>query len=462
MRNSIKIISVTVLVLPVLFFLYSKFIIHERASISEVLRDIGFIEIRPPSNLTPPGTWVSVVSENPLSVTIICPPERALGEDLQERLMRSESVDREVASKLSGEFSISNALHSEIKADNRFDSIENISVKLLNVGIIEVPTDAVVAGIRSRDQDCKDAISFLKDTGKVSMIKSVLIADAYYDIGFSSSVESAVEQNLKKEIALKFDLRVKAENSGSLSIVGKGLIWGIREDSNLAKIGLELPSTGGEQLASVEKTTDTIPLGSGISAENGPATIQFKPLRRVFSDEEVIVSHSVNPIRQTSAMSCWAAVYSMMDSWKSNRKRTTSEVIAELGEPWTDYYLKDQGLPANQQRKFISTVDMKSLPPASYSLEAYIEMLSEKGPLWIVTGDGLSSHARLLIGIYGSGKKSGIEAYRDTTFEFIDPIDGSYSYSNALDFVNSFESEARWLVDNKLTDIEFRDQIIYW
>jgi hypothetical protein len=450
MTKTEKILTVVVFTLPILAFLYFQFFVQAKDSISVVLKSSGYIEIKPPSNLIPPGTWVSILSENPLTVSIICPPERALGADFDEQLLQSGSADTELVSKLSNAYSLGAALNDQIKGDSKFNSVESVSIKLTNIEIIEVANDTVLSGIRSRELNCKDAIRLQYDTGTISMIKSVLVADAQYEVSFEDSIDSTSKANLKKELALKLDLRLQASKNGTSTIVGKGLIWGVREDANLAKYGLELPSTGGQNE------------NNEVLAEKGPANISFKSTRRAFSEEEIVVSHSVEPIRQTSAMSCWATVFTMMDSWKNGHRNSTVEVVTELGDPWIGYYLEDEGLPASEQKSFVSKVNMHSSPPANYTLEAYVKMLKEKGPLWIVTGDGLSSHARLLIGIYGNAAASGIGAYEQTTFEFIDPLTGTYSYSTGLEFVNHFEAEARWLVDNKFTDIEFRDQILYW
>ena len=82
--------------------------------------------------------------------------------------------------------------------------------------------------------------------------------------------------------------------------------------------------------------------------------------------------------------------------------------------------------------------------------------------LWIITGDGISAYARLLVGIYGNSDAKGIRAYEETTFEFIDPLSGTYRYESGLDFSHKFEMEARWLVDGKFDDVELRDQILHW
>ena len=79
-----------------------------------------------------------------------------------------------------------------------------------------------------------------------------------------------------------------------------------------------------------------------------------------------------------------------------------------------------------------------------------------------MTGDGISSHARVLVGLYGNVKAEGIAAYQESVFEFIDPLTGTWQYESGLDFSLSFEQEARWLVDGKFDDIELRHQVLFF
>src|SRR5262245_50487804 len=49
-------------------------------ALSEALTEYSFTELRPPSTLLAPGTWVEVVGKNPLKLGIICRPAEALGD----------------------------------------------------------------------------------------------------------------------------------------------------------------------------------------------------------------------------------------------------------------------------------------------------------------------------------------------------------------------------------------------
>jgi hypothetical protein len=142
-------------------------------------------------------------------------------------------------------------------------------------------------------------------------------------------------------------------------------------------------------------------------------------------------------IKQPKNMDCWITVATMLKSWKNHRIYSVDEFANELGNPWKLYYEKNSGLSFEEQERFISTIGLKSEPPANYMLEAYLDLLQEYGPLWITTGDGFNAHARILIGCRGDG------SYEHSNFIIIDPSIGREIQQNALEFVLEFETEAR-------------------
>ncbi len=174
------------------------------------------------------------------------------------------------------------------------------------------------------------------------------------------------------------------------------------------------------------------------------------------NDQSVIAYYEIKAIKQPSSMSCWATVYAMMLSWKNNTTLTLDSAVERLGNPWKTYFDNDDGLPLGQERLFVSTAGLREEPPANYSIQGFINMLKNYGPLWIVTGNGISSHARLMIGIKGDG------SYENSKFSFINPQTGKIETQDALDFFREFELEARFVIDRRLDDIPFRWQIIHW
>lgn len=109
---------------------------------------------------------------------------------------------------------------------------------------------------------------------------------------------------------------------------------------------------------------------------------------------------------------------------------------------------------------FVKAADMQALPPANYPLKTFRNLLRERGPVWIITGDGITSHAKLLVGVYGPDEEERRSTYLATTMEFIDPSPGQYVYTTALAFLQEFEREAAHIVWNDLHSIDLRWQVI--
>jgi Papain-like cysteine protease AvrRpt2 len=100
------------------------------------------------------------------------------------------------------------------------------------------------------------------------------------------------------------------------------------------------------------------------------------------------------------------------------------------------------------------------MPPASYPLATFRKLLRNSGPVWIITGDGITPHARLLVGIYGADEAEKRATYEGTTMEFIDPASGTYVYEPALEFCDMFERETAFIVDNRCDSLDLRWQVI--
>lgn len=70
------------------------------------------------------------------------------------------------------------------------------------------------------------------------MVKSVLITDADYLVELERELDAGEEAELKKELALQMDLKLRLREDGSTSLVGQGLIWGIQRTPNLQRQAL--------------------------------------------------------------------------------------------------------------------------------------------------------------------------------------------------------------------------------
>lgn len=221
-----------------------SFLIGCTPTINSKLEEYGFSELQPPSNLVPPGTLVTVTKNNPFVIGIICPQQNSLGGDILRQIRSSDSSTSETAKELTGKFNIDAAYLDKIKANIHVNNVDSVDMVLRNVKIYEIPDDAVVEGLGNRTKSCKTALAFRIAKGeKVSMIKSVVAADVTYKVNFKDEVNASLKAEITKKIAA--EIAGSSSSSGTDSIVGNGLFWGIREDIELGLLTENsLPSTG--------------------------------------------------------------------------------------------------------------------------------------------------------------------------------------------------------------------------
>ncbi len=421
--------------------------------LGSVLVENGFVELRPPSNLFLPGTWVEVLDSDPLHLSIVCQPREALGLQNDELIASSESMKLSFEASLSPQFSVDAELMNDWKANLALDAIRSVQFTLSNLKLLEVPDSVVFDGFDKRTTNCNSAIKFrLTNEKPISMVKSVLVADVEYLIDFQGDLDANAKAQAAKALALEIGVTTDTTETNKTTLTGRQLVWGIRDDVALANFGYDLASTGSGD------STNSILTGKG------PVTqiISDSQARRSFPDKDTLIAYDMRPLKQSTTMGCWATVYAMMRSWKDGLDWSVGDAISDLGSRYVDYFVNDSGLPGGSEREFVRDAEMVAKPPANYFLWGFREMLESYGPLWIILGDGINSHAVVLLGMYGSSLEETRETYEETVMEFIDPLKGNYRYQSAMDFLQEFEREAVVLVDSKADDIPLRWQILHW
>jgi hypothetical protein len=166
------------------------------------------------------------------------------------------------------------------------------------------------------------------------------------------------------------------------------------------------------------------------------------------------VKENIPHIRQPKSMDCWITVLTMMISWRDHKVYSLQEAADIIGPPYSDYYRHDLGLPLGMEKELTHRAGLKSEPPAEYTIEAYAEFLQKYGPIWISTGNGISSHARLLTEVWGNGD------YNTSKFIFIDPATGRNDTLAAIPFYKQYDAEAYVANEDKWS--ELRIQIFHF
>ena len=351
---------------------------------------------------------------------------------------------------LDAKFSVGEEALRRLKAGAGIEAVSVLDFTLRNVKVAEMPDTVAVGGISERSADCRRGIAARIESGsEVSVVRAVFVADAEYALRFRAGVDADGQARATKSLALA--LRAVIRDDTNRRVVGKQLVWGLQEDSSLVDVGSSLPATG-----TAERERAPILRGKGPIVE-----VQRNALRPASTEKEISVVVDVSPMTQTTPMGCWATVYAMMKTWCDHSEWSVADAVAELGEEYVTYFVEDKGLPGGKETEFVQDAGMVAEPPASYMLWSYVDMLRRYGPLWVTMGDGLTSHAVVLVGVYGDSFDNTFEAYEESVFEFIDPEDGAYSRLSGLEFAHKFEREAGVVIGTDV-EVELRWQIIHW
>jgi N-acetyl-anhydromuramyl-L-alanine amidase AmpD/V8-like Glu-specific endopeptidase len=140
---------------------------------------------------------------------------------------------------------------------------------------------------------------------------------------------------------------------------------------------------------------------------------------RALGDAFSLHWHDVPMTYQTSPMSCWAAAASMVVGWRDQQSIPDSVIadkVAVLDAFRNGLYGHERGFVADAWNLFAEA-------PASYTIEAWRDMLANNGPLYIdqvanaASGGG---HVRVLVGMTSGGAADG----SDTTMYMHDPARG--------------------------------------
>lgn len=123
---------------------------------------------------------------------------------------------------------------------------------------------------------------------------------------------------------------------------------------------------------------------------------------------------------QSTTASCWAASAAMVVGWRDGRTVSDREIADAV--PVIDAYRG--GLWPRDRQTLADAWDLVAEPPASYTIEAWRDMLQRYGPIYVdmtATTSGQGGHVRVLVGMESNGAADG----SDTTMFMHDPWPGS-------------------------------------
>jgi hypothetical protein len=252
-----------------------------------LLRQYGYTELRPPSQLMAPGTMVWVQDTKPFQAGVICTQAMSLGANFKP--MQQPTASDQLNKAADTKFDIGAEYMSMVKANGSFELIENIQVELHDPVIYTVNDVDIVNSIGQRDPVCAQAISNRAKAGYVvTMISSALMADVTYHVVWKTNANVDVQVKIAALYGLAPHLGVTEASATDTTITGKHMFWGVKDDLYLAQLSANGSGTGGP--------------ASGTSGPMPPRT-EGEPERAIPTEAEVAVDATVDAdaMKQTQA-----------------------------------------------------------------------------------------------------------------------------------------------------------------
>jgi hypothetical protein len=174
------------------------------------------------------------------------------------------------------------------------------------------------------------------------------------------------------------------------------------------------------------------------------------------------MSNSVELIPQDKSNACWLASSTMMRSWKDSMSHPLSDTLTVLDAPgnnFTQTYTDDNGLSFNDAKKIVDILGLKSLAPASYTIDYFFSLLDVSPIMAMIMFSDNSNIAHMVVITNISGDKSP----DGSTFEINDPLplnNGNTYEISFNDFLKKFEAVVAY--ENKMSVENLTSQLFYY
>ena len=202
--------------------------------LSQMIKDMGFQEISPPSNISGPGSVIYIKQDHPLRTGLICTTRHSLGVGFIPR--EYDTRQSQFSKTKKRHFALSADVLSQVRADASMHSISNVSVTLTNPKIYIVDDTDVFSNLPYRSKVCKESIlRRMRAKFKVSMISETLEGDISYCITWDSGAHLSAEAKVDLLTNLRAKLKLGDANIKGNCIVGHALVWGVVDDRWLAQ-----------------------------------------------------------------------------------------------------------------------------------------------------------------------------------------------------------------------------------
>ena len=149
-----------------------------------------------------------------------------------------------------------------------------------------------------------------------------------------------------------------------------------------------------------------------------------------------VVPGIIAPIKQDDTRNCWAAMYTMMYSWRHNMSVSIETAISGLGNPYIDIYKNNKGLSINDISHMALMAHMTAEPLQNWTLKGWADLLKRYGLLWTNYGwqtpKDIGRHAIVLYGLR-------CDPINGQMVLYVDPSDGQRHEMTFLKAVGQHE-----------------------
>lgn len=148
-------------------------------------------------------------------------------------------------------------------------------------------------------------------------------------------------------------------------------------------------------------------------------------------------------IPQPTPNTCWAAVFTMMYSWKSNSSIPIGDALAAVGANYVAMFNRDIGLDSNSAQSLYNAAGLEPLYSFNPTIDGWVALLKKYGPLYVDVGYNVANvgtHAIIVTGISGDGSPDG------SSITYVDPIGGTTNTLKFRDFLAKYgaQSAVQW------------------
>jgi hypothetical protein len=150
-----------------------------------------------------------------------------------------------------------------------------------------------------------------------------------------------------------------------------------------------------------------------------------------------VLSPSVAPQARDTPMGCWIAGLAMIYNYKYPvPAKSQWQLAQEGGLEFEDYY--QSGLPSDKDGLLLTTYNLASLPPQTYTLEGWLDLLQRFGPLAMTVDatkpDDRLTHVAVLQGVEWQSN------FSDARFHLIDTANAKVGTLDAIQFAKILET----------------------